>query len=113
MNKFQVRTLAVKEGQQINTAWRFPTPARPASIRFGNVAGESRVKIFFYPSGLPGRQGMSAPLRRNERIDPGIVEWIKIQRVFGRIEIRSEIVTSVPRDPCDDARARAAGRADG
>ena len=77
-----------------------------------NVAGESRVKIFLHSRRLPGRQGVSASLRRNERINPGIVEWIKLQRVFGRIEVCPEIVSSQFRNARNHPRPGTAGRAD-
>src|ERR1700730_4493451 len=102
----------MKKGQQINTSRRFPTPPRSSSFCFRDMASQSSIKILVYPRRLPRRHRSILSLRNNERINPKIVEPIKLERVFRRIEICPEIVTGKFGDTRDDPRARATGGAD-
>ena len=112
VNEFYVRIFGVKKRNQINTPRRLPAPARSASFRFRDVAGERLIKIFFHSRRLPGSQPSILSLRQNERINPKIVKPIQLERVFRRIKICAQIVARLFGDARDHARAGPAGRPD-
>src|ERR1700736_106376 len=63
VNESQLRELSVQEWEQINTSWRLPAPARPASLHVRDMTRESSVKILFHPRRLPRRYFFSTALR--------------------------------------------------
>src|SRR6266853_2881815 len=102
----------MEEREQINAARRFPAPMCSASLRFGDMTRQSRVKIFFHPRRLPGCQCLSTTTCGDEWINPRLGKRIKCERVFRRIQFRPEIITGELGDARDHTRSGATCRTD-
>src|SRR5471032_3125094 len=108
MDEFQTGKLCVQKWQQINGARRLPPPMSFSATVTGNgvrkVLGHS-IAFFF-------RKRFMSILRRDKPVDPFLVEWTEGHGVFRFIQIRTEIITRLPRETSDHARAGSAGRSD-
>ncbi len=75
------------------------------------MAIERGLKFGFHPLDIGFRQRRVVTFRRDKSINPFVVKRIELEGVFGRIQIATQIVARMARQPRDHACSRAAGRA--
>lgn len=75
------------------------------------MAIERGLKFGLHPLDIRFRQRCAATFRRYKSVNPFVVKRIELQGVFGRIQVATQIVARVARQPRDHACSRAARRA--